>query len=47
MVFILSLVEIIVKAVAKVIFTALAKVAVSWIKERTAPISSRDDSDNK
>jgi hypothetical protein len=38
------LIEIFVKAFAKVSVTALVKAAVSWIKRRTAP-GSRDSSD--
>jgi hypothetical protein len=45
MIFFLSLLEITVKAIAKVTVTALMKYVVSRIKERTAPIDGRDDSD--
>ncbi|MCL2197518.1 MAG: hypothetical protein FWB80_01205 [Defluviitaleaceae bacterium] len=43
---ILSLLEIIVKAIVKTSVSALAKFAVSRIKERIAPIGSRNDSEN-
>jgi len=43
--FILSLMEITAKVVFKVTFTTLVKDIVSRIKERTAPIRSRDGSD--
>jgi hypothetical protein len=39
------LVEIFVKAFAKASVTALVKLAVSWIKRRTAPSNDRDGSD--
>jgi len=43
--FILSLLEVIAKAIVKVLITTLTKHVVSRIKERTAPIDSRDGSD--
>lgn len=40
---IFSLLELAVKVVVKVVFTTLTKHAISRIKEKAAPISSRDD----
>ena len=41
----LSLIAVMLKAIVKVIATTLTKHVVSRIKDRTAPISSRDGSD--